>query len=634
MVKKLQSLVLIFGLVWVGVSVVTMPGSVMAGGGIKYAAPKAVGAGDCTSWADACTLQFALCTAISGNEIWVKAGVHYPGTLRNDTFTLVNGVAVLGGFAGNETNREERNWQVNPTILSGDIDQNDKNTDGNYIAESTDDLIGYNAYHVVTALIDAPNTTKLNGFVITAGKANGSVWPEMYGGGLFNNDSASPTLTNLVFIGNLAETGGGIFNYYLNNPILTNVTFVANKANSNGGGGIFNGEESDPTLTDVSFISNTTTYVGSGIYNSCGNSPSLTNVIFSGNQAQSGGGMASSQGSAATLTNVIFSFNTAVENGGGISNHMYSSPTLTNVTFNNNIAIKGGGMYNSDNSVPVLSNVIMWSDIATNQPEIYNIENSLANVNFSDIQGCGGSSDWNKDCGINGGNNIDADPLFIDGAHGNLRLKSISPAIDAGYNFPTLSTGVTTDLDGHLRYFDIASVPDTGIGAPPIVDMGAYEAQSINLTITIVGEGAASANPDQPSYNYTEQVTLTANADPGWSFNSWSEDATGADHPLTVSILDDTHITATFTHDAYSLTVEVTPEGSGSVRVDPQQTTYHYGDEVTLTASAEPGWAFTEWSGDEAGSVNPLTVTIQGNTNITAAFRRSGCKIFLPLVLH
>jgi len=52
------------------------------------------------TWTNACTLQTALSKAISGNEIWVKAGVYYPGTNRADTFTLKNGVVVLGGFPG------------------------------------------------------------------------------------------------------------------------------------------------------------------------------------------------------------------------------------------------------------------------------------------------------------------------------------------------------------------------------------------------------------------------------------------------------------------------------------------------------------------------------------------------------
>ncbi|MBI4675461.1 MAG: hypothetical protein HY741_27770 [Chloroflexi bacterium] len=86
--------------------------------GTLYAAPVAAGSGDCSSWSNACTLQTALTGATSGDEIWVKAGVHKPGAARTNTFTLKSGVAVYGGFAGTESQLSDRNFANNATILS------------------------------------------------------------------------------------------------------------------------------------------------------------------------------------------------------------------------------------------------------------------------------------------------------------------------------------------------------------------------------------------------------------------------------------------------------------------------------------------------------------------------------------
>ena len=58
-----------------------------------------------------------------------------------------------------------------------------------------------------------------------------------------------------------------------------------------------------------------------------------------------------------------------------------------------------------------------------------------------------------------------------------------------------------------------------------------------------------------------------------------------------VTINGNTTVTATFTQDEYTL--DVTIVGQGTVTKAPNQTTYHLGDVVTLTAAAADGWSFT-----------------------------------------
>jgi hypothetical protein len=125
------------------------------------------------------------------------------------------------------------------------------------------------------------------------------------------------------------------------------------------------------------------------------------------------------------------------------------------------------------------------------------------------------------------------------------------------------------------------------------------------LTVCVVGNGGVDVNPDKFSYSCYEAVDLTATADPDWTFAGWSGDLTGSNNPETVSMTGSRVITGTFTEDAYTLTINTV--GSGSVGKDPDQATYHYGDVVTLTATADPGWTFTGWSGDLSGSANPET---------------------------
>jgi uncharacterized repeat protein (TIGR02543 family) len=58
----------------------------------------------------------------------------------------------------------------------------------------------------------------------------------------------------------------------------------------------------------------------------------------------------------------------------------------------------------------------------------------------------------------------------------------------------------------------------------------------------------------------------------------------------------------------------------GSVARDPDLSRYTNGASVTLTATANPGFAFAGWSGDTSGTNNPLVLTVNSDKNITASF--------------
>jgi hypothetical protein len=151
------------------------------------------------------------------------------------------------------------------------------------------------------------------------------------------------------------------------------------------------------------------------------------------------------------------------------------------------------------------------------------------------------------------------------------------------------------------------------------------------VTVHTVGSGRVITQPVKPSYHYGDIVTFTAVPATGWTFIAWSGDLTGADATATRTITGNTTVTATFIPDEYPLTVDTV--GNGSVTVDPHQAGYHYGDVVTLTATADPTWTFVRWGGDLSGSANPETVTIIGTTSITATFTSYQVVLLLPLVV-
>jgi hypothetical protein len=71
----------------------------------------------------------------------------------------------------------------------------------------------------------------------------------------------------------------------------------------------------------------------------------------------------------------------------------------------------------------------------------------------------------------------------------------------------------------------------------------------------------------------------------------------------------------------YYLTVTI--QGSGTVTKDPDQQSYASGQVVTLIANPSTGWTFNHWGGDLSGSINPTTITMNGNKSIIANFTLS-----------
>ncbi|MBK0384351.1 hypothetical protein I5M32_15395 [Pedobacter sp. SD-b] len=410
--------------------------------GIAYVTPTGSGDFSGDSWTNAtANIQFAI-DATATQQVWVKGGNYIPSeyagngtTDRHKAFLIKENVKVYGGFAGTESNLNERDLSLsaNKSILNGDLGADD----GANFSNSTE-----NAYHVVISA-GTVGTAELNGFTIQGGNANtgsntilvnGKNILASRGGGIYNVDS-SPLLTNLSIISNQALFGGGVRNDN-SNPILTNVTINGNSVANNGGG-----------------------------INNDGSSPILTNVIISGNAATSGAGMYNNNGSNTILTNVTISGNAASTNG--------------------------GAMYNTNSSVPLIRNCIIYG----NNSSVFN--NSATPSFFNSIiEGSGGSTAWLSSTGTDGGNNLDVDPSFVNAplantapfSVGDYHLTKNSYAVGSGDNtfFNSAQTpdlnAIVTDIDGNGRI------------QKTFIDMGAYES-NYNISVIPDANGIAYVTP-------------------------------------------------------------------------------------------------------------------------------------------
>jgi len=479
-----------------------------------YVDGKAGGADTGLSWADAFTnLQSALKWSRSGPvDVWVAEGEYLPGETRSDAFQLHSRVAVYGGFpaGGGDGTFSARDWEVYPTILEGDIGSEGDPTD--------------NTYHVLTCN-NSDNTAILDGFTVTGGYANyatihilttrlkiypnvGGGWFGIYcdatlsqvrfdqnyaqfrGGGLMN-DPGSPELNDVEFTENQASKGGGL--YARGDPVLQDVRFEGNSAITQGGG-IYADYADYGRLIRVEFLRNTAGEDGGGMY-SYHNGPDLIQVVFKGNTAGNyGGGIFNNDGNL-TLVDALFSGNSA-EYGGGILNSETSILSLINATFSGNLSLHGGTGLRVENSDVLVHNTVFWGNTGSGGSQVVIDTESSVVFDYSLIQG---GCPSNATCT----HLLSSDPQFVqapdpgldstwgtsDDDYGDLHLTAGSPAIDAGDNSAlpadaydldkdgNLTELLPYDLDGNSRRYDVSCIPDTGSGALPLVDLGAYEVQ-------------------------------------------------------------------------------------------------------------------------------------------------------------
>lgn len=432
----------------------------------------AAGAEDGTTWADAFTdLHAALAAAGSGDEIWVAAGTYRPAPPdgdRNLAFRLVSGVALYGGFAGTELQRSQRDPSANETILSGDLAGDDLPLFSNHAENS---VLVVNA-----SATDA--STRLDGFTITGG--NG-----LCGGGLYA-DGGHLAVVGCRFRWNRA-TFGGAFCMHESSPTISRCYLGENGAELDGGA-FYIDLASSPLISACVFEANEAGYAG-GAARVLASSPAMISCIFRRNRAPYGAAVQYYECSGPMLANSLLHGNLAGISGGAVQSNN-STPFITNCTIAlNSAALECGGVHGWLPGMATVANSILWGNQdLTGTGEAAQVTTATAMLSYSCVE------NWT---GLAGGVAVSgADPLFVDpdGADGvsgndddNYRLRKDSPFIDAGDNLslpPDVadldsdgdnSEPIALDLAGYPRLEDAVLVPDTGLGAPPHVDWGAYE---------------------------------------------------------------------------------------------------------------------------------------------------------------
>ena len=161
-------------------------------------------------------------------------------------------------------------------------------------------------------------------------------------------------------------------------------------------------------------------------------------------------------------------------------------------------------------------------------------------------------------------------------------------------------------------------------------------AASFVAHFTLIGyEVSATASPAEGGtitgmggYDYGTTATLTATANPGYTFVNWTQGGTVvSDNPTyAFEVTGTVALVANFSINSYVITASVNPTEGGTVT---GAGTYNHGETVTLTATAATGYAFVKWTkGGVEVSTNPtISFTVEGAASYVAHFIQNTFEI-------
>lgn len=450
---------------------------------ILYVNGAVAASGNGTSWSTAFrTIQEALAATDEHSEIWVQAGSY-----QINSANLSWETHLYGGFAGNETLRDQRDWAANEVILLGQ---------GQQIFRSAD------------SAASRKNKTRdvvLDGFTLTGSTAQAAVF-------LQHSDA---TIANCRFHGNSSAIGA----VGQSSPVISNCVFESHAS------AVLALDTDTAKIEGCSFQNNGN--VTDSIVSVVRGAVDITDTDFTGNNANfaivaawsdydatTQAYVANSRVTHITMSRCRMTGNTAyagiyaVQVLLDLDNSLVAQNTLTttalwgatkcvfnltNVTVADNTGtvecagIRCDGRWTLENSI-VWGNRSSWPYgplISPGSPALVEaaqikLNGAASVVKTSTIEGA-----YYVTLGGNPNANSGYDPLFADAGAGDYQLLAISPAIDAG-----AAAGIpvgTLDLASQPR---LANTPDrgayefTGTAATPVLVASDLSARKV-----IVGQG-------------------------------------------------------------------------------------------------------------------------------------------------
>jgi hypothetical protein len=160
-------------------------------------------------------------------------------------------------------------------------------------------------------------------------------------------------------------------------------------------------------------------------------------------------------------------------------------------------------------------------------------------------------------------------------------------------------------------------VETNGILLPAPTDTVVSEKQSDGTLLLMI---------DEVTYSVNTNVQLKAIPASGYYFVRWkgtlTDESQAEKNTITIPMTCAKQITAVFAPFLYKLKINIKPIEGGKLTISPAISAEGYvaGTKVTITASANSDYKFTEWTGDFSSNDTTAIVTMDGNKIVTVNF--------------
>ena len=188
---------------------------------------------------------------------------------------------------------------------------------------------------------------------------------------------------------------------------------------------------------------------------------------------------------------------------------------------------------------------------------------------------------------------------------------TVTATANAGYTFTNWTEGGNVASTNASYTFNVT-------GNRTLVANFALNTYSITATADPTAGGTVTG---AGTYNHGASCTLTATANTGYTFVNWTKNgtqvSTNASYTFTVS--EAGSYVAHFSLNSYNVTATANPTAGGTVSGAGE---YNHGASCTLTATANTGYTFTNWTenGSVVSSNANYTFTVTGNRTLVANF--------------